>query len=388
MRRTLRWLRRGFIVICLALCAGAIVLRLRTCRGSGVLEYIYPTGATRISLSNLISAPTGEILLDYGWAPGALGTPVPQFHNRMQLEQHTPGMDFDFDVGTMVIESLRKDLHTWWQFGFHAQVSNHQGEVLVLVPHWFLATLFGIPPLWSLLGLEIRALRTARRRRRGRCVKCGYDLRATPATCPECNTPPTERPSARSRLIWLATPLAAFGAAMILVWLGQCGSNLLWRKVNFDRWTLPTMQEYASWAMPYQPVVQAIYDYRAEHGALPGALADLTPRYLATVPAQVTLSGDLLDISTGLEGSGFDTSLLGPDPTARQFITYSFSPRDEGWKTCGDLAVGRLPLSVLSSTRPSLHGDDVTNLRLLEFDQRILAHPAASPVSPKRQSHQ
>ena len=61
-----------------------------------------------------------------------------------------------------------------------------QGWVTVLVlPHWFLAGLLSLP---AAAGWTARA-RKARRRRHGRCMQCGYDLRATPDRCPECGTP-------------------------------------------------------------------------------------------------------------------------------------------------------------------------------------------------------
>ena len=54
----------------------------------------------------------------------------------------------------------------------------------LVVPLWPGVALFGLAPA-MFLGRRVRARRRARR---GHCSRCGYDLRATKARCPECGT--------------------------------------------------------------------------------------------------------------------------------------------------------------------------------------------------------
>ncbi len=79
----------------------------------------------------------------------------------------------------------------------------------VSFPHWFLATMMGIPAeLWLL-----QCWRHRQRRLRAACVACGYDLRASPVVCPECGTS-----AERSRVRLLSRTALTTWAALCAAW--------------------------------------------------------------------------------------------------------------------------------------------------------------------------
>jgi len=91
----------------------------------------------------------------------------------------------------------RPGMQSWWEHhpeGISLQVKLAQDySVRFNRPYWQILSFIGVVGFWPWLA-RVRLLNhplgfelpETRRRRTGRCISCGYDLRATPERCPEC----------------------------------------------------------------------------------------------------------------------------------------------------------------------------------------------------------
>ena len=106
----------------------------------------------------------------------------------------------------------------------------------------------------------------------------------------------------------------------------------------FGRFTFPSMSEYVKAAQQRIWIVQAISDYKSDHGTLPETFADLVPKYLKRLPSD-----------PDVEWTGICLNVRVPVPHTGLF--YSFEPEREGWWSAGDFSKGRLPLPIVHSLK-------------------------------------
>ena len=168
MRRTLRILRVALALLSLLLCIALVVLWIRSLLAP-------PAAAT--GLVNLSPYPDRWFLYAQG------GT--------MLLARERSILD-PADVPRVLKSGI--DKRSVLGFGIERWQQSHNWPVdrgtitygtdfkAYYCPLWSCFVLLLILPLIELP----RMIRNFRRRRRGLCMNCGYDLRASPSKCPEC----------------------------------------------------------------------------------------------------------------------------------------------------------------------------------------------------------
>jgi hypothetical protein len=174
VRRFLRILFNAATVLSLVLCVATAALWVRSYWRLDTFAWTRPPRPGAESLFVYLDSGSGGMmtgigLLSYGWA-----------------SEQPSGWDWRRDDHRPVSYAGGRTANRW---GFGHDSFHHPQVrwVRIIVPAWLVVTLFGALPT-TRLALSIR-----RRRRsvKGRCLRCGYDLRATPDRCPECGATPT-----------------------------------------------------------------------------------------------------------------------------------------------------------------------------------------------------
>jgi hypothetical protein len=183
MRRVPRILLTAATAVLLVLGVAVVALWVRSywCRDGVGIEHNAPN-FWRIEVT---SAPQGCVTIVYH---SASFPPRPGARERWYFKRTTSPPVARWDL-------LFSRRPVRWEFaGFvYAAPPSPRGERfrILTFPLWFASAVLAAP-----LALAIRLIKRKRAAKSGRCLSCGYDLRATPDRCPECGRAVPPGPSA------------------------------------------------------------------------------------------------------------------------------------------------------------------------------------------------
>ena len=182
-------MRRRFFalaaVLSLLLCGATAWLWARTWHHSGMLLYQREPSDGPNSGLGAVSIH-GQILVMGIVSRGPRRGP---FHSYWigGFAHDDPNVFLDLDDGSMAVAEVKEEGRTLGGFGVldTAGGGTSTRSIVLMFPHWFAVVVFAVAPCCLAIG-KLRAIRSNRRKRDGRCVRCGYDLRASRERCPEC----------------------------------------------------------------------------------------------------------------------------------------------------------------------------------------------------------
>lgn len=174
--------------ISLLLCVATIAVGIRS---MWFENYWNCTDPTRSNPAVVVVATCGRIGII--WSHEEEGEePSPQW-GEYRVEEVGDALARDLDSAGAMNQG-GPDPASWKYLGFnggYGRGGTMLWDAWIVVPDWFICSIAAVLPfLWY------RSYRRTRRRKlRGLCLQCGYDLRATPDRCPECGTVHFDQPS-------------------------------------------------------------------------------------------------------------------------------------------------------------------------------------------------
>jgi hypothetical protein len=183
VRRIGRYILNGLTVVLLLAWAAATITRLR-------YNYV-PPAVTGIGIfGGLVPQPNHGPHYRVGWYDGKLDISVTPAAVFQPIRNETGiwsvlGVEYDHaEEDDLASAGLFDDVPELRRDG------NYIGSILD-IPYWLVSVVLMVLPVSRLSAKMYAAGRGRRRLRQGRCVSCGYDMRSTPARCPECGAVPT-----------------------------------------------------------------------------------------------------------------------------------------------------------------------------------------------------
>jgi hypothetical protein len=179
VRRLLRYTLNGLAVFSLLLFVATVVLWVRSFSVCDDVQWRSAGGSRSVS-SEKGHAVVSLLMVDWSRYPEQFRGP--EYH------QDAPRLPFNY---LRLLGGDRFDTDSSWErggFAWYGKRNTGRGVLyaIVVAPFWSLALLTAaLPMTWPIRWWRSR-IRRQRNRRLGLCDRCGYDLRATPARCPEC----------------------------------------------------------------------------------------------------------------------------------------------------------------------------------------------------------